>query len=164
MITLSSVTLSQRSRLLIAISSSIPSFRQLPVTTNRGKRSSIQVESKQKVYSSGVKPKVSSLRQGPRLAFATAAKVLYSSGVKPKVSSLCQGPRLAFATAVKGPLFKWSPAFGWLSVTTTAAKGPLFKWRQTKGCVSSSRSEARFRNSSKRSSIQVISGIRLVVS
>ena len=127
MITLSAVTLSQRSRLLIAISSSIPSFRQLPVTTNRGKRSSIQVESKQKVYSSGVKPKVSSLRQGPRLAFATAAKVLYSSdlrhsvgrqldqqqqkvlcssGVKPKVSSLCQGPRLAFATAAKGPPFK----------------------------------------------------------
>jgi hypothetical protein len=160
-ITLSSVTLSQRSRLLIAISSSIPSFRQLPVTTNRGKRSSIQVESKQKVYSSGVKPKVSSLRQGPRLAFATAAKVLYSSdlrhsvgrqldqkqqkvlcssGVKPKVSSLRQGPRLAFATA---------------------AKGPLFKWRQTKGFVSSSRSEARFRNSSKRSSIQVAFNQRL---
>jgi hypothetical protein len=142
-ITLSAVTLSQRSRLLIAISSSIPSFRQLPVTTNRGKRSSIQVESKQKVYSSGVKPKVSSLRQGPRLAFATAAK---------------------------GPLFKWRQTKGFLSSSRSEArfrnssKGPLFKWRQTKGFVSLSRSEACFRNSSKRSSIQVISGIRLVVS
>jgi hypothetical protein len=42
-------------------------------------------------------------------------KVLCSSGVKPKVLSLCQGPRLTFTMTVKGPLFKWRQTKGCVS-------------------------------------------------
>ena len=128
MITLSAVTLSQRSRLLIAISSSIPSFRQLPVTTNRGnnssKRSSVQVASNQR-FRLFVKVQGSLSQQQQRSSVQVASnqrfclfvkvrgslsqqqqKVLYSSGVKPKAKGC--------VSSTRSPL-----AFGGLSVALT---------------------------------------------
>jgi hypothetical protein len=118
----------------------------------------------------GIKPKVASLHQGPRLAFQVAFNqrscLLYTSGIRSIVGynnsskrssvQVASNQRLRLFVKVQGLLSRWrstkgcisssrsSLAFSWLSVITTAAKGPLFKWHQTKGCVFSSRSKARF--------------------